>query len=221
MTLTTVARSLLVASLSVLAVPALAQQHTLELQARAAGTPTGDLVTGLAANFTVAGPAVNAVESAGLQQTVLAPEDRPHRVGLGVRLGGFSFGIGGSGRYWASDRLAFDVAISHYGYTGYGLTQVSPNVLIGIGHPDLSKDLQIRPYVAAGINISRFGGQLFESSSGVGFQGAVGAELVTKSAPQLGFGGDIGYYKVADFTGSGFGGFGGIALSLTAHYYIK
>ncbi len=42
----------------------------------------------------------------------------------------------------------------------------------------------------------------------------MGAEFVLQAAPKFGFGGDIGYY------GGAFG-FGGLALSVTGHYYIK
>ena len=150
---------------------------------------------------------------------------RPHEFGVGARLGGFSFGVGASVRYWSADRLAFQADISHFGVTGFGLTQIAPNVLVGIGHPDLTKDMQVRPYAGGGLNITHFGGNTLgliqNSGTSVGFQVFIGAELVTKSLPKFGFGGDIGYYQVSTPTGLGSITFGGFAIAFTAHYYVK
>jgi hypothetical protein len=150
--------------------------------------------------------------------------DRPHELGLGVRAGGFSFGFGLSVRDWFQKGLGAEADVSHYsvgGADGVGLTQVSLGVIKVLGHPDLSKPTQIRPYVTGGINISHdsagFCADDFSGScggTGLGGQVAVGAEFVLAGAPKFGFGGDVGYY-------GGVFGFGGIALSVTGHYYIK
>lgn len=175
-------------------------------------------------------------------KTAQPSSERPHTLGLGGRAGGFTFGLGGSLRYWRNSKTGFDVAVSHYSVGGsatdFGVVatanmsvlQVAPSVLFIIGEPDTTKPTIIRPYAGGGINIYRssmsarasgFGESLSESASAtdMGFQGFAGAEFVFKSLPKFGVSGEFGYHS----TGTPFAGYslGGFAISVSGHYYIK
>lgn len=161
-----------------------------------------------------------------MQPSAPAGAERNHTFGVGGRAGGFSFGVGGSGRYWASDRIGVQADVSHYGLSTVGITQFAPSVLTVLGQPDLTKATQIRPYAGGGLNVLRvtqdFGSIGFSefnsSDTGIGFQGFAGAEAVFGGAPNFGVSGDLGYYSTGDFFGVNVGGF---ALSLAGHYYFK
>ncbi|MEQ1574330.1 MAG: hypothetical protein ABMA15_04860 [Vicinamibacterales bacterium] len=144
--------------------------------------------------------------------------DRPHEIGLGGKAGGFTFGVGASARVWQSEKLGFQVDISHYGISSVGILQVAPSVLFVLGKPNLDKPTQIRPYAGGGVNFFRVSYSSFGSDTGIGGQGFVGAELVFEGAPKFGLSGDLGYYSTGDFFGVNVGGF---ALSLMGHYYIR
>lgn len=171
-----------------------------------------------------------------------ASPERPHTVGLGGRAGGFTFGVGASVRYWRSQKIGFEVGLSHYSVGGtvsdFGIVassnasvlQIAPSVLFVIGEPDTSKSTIIRPYAGGGLNIYRssldarasgFGETASASTSAtdMGFQGFAGAEFVFKALPKFGMSGEFGYHS----TGTPFAGYslGGFAISVSGHYYIK
>jgi hypothetical protein len=155
--------------------------------------------------------------SAGISAVQAGAPDRHHQLGLGGRVGGFTFGVGASVRYWASDAVAVQADISHYGVSDVGITNISPSVIVVVGQPDLSKATQLRPYVGGGLNIIRT--SLFdESDTGIGGQGFAGVEAVFAGAPNFGVSGDIGYYSTGTFFGVSVGG---IAISVAGHYYFK
>jgi hypothetical protein len=163
--------------------------------------------------------AVAASESGSATQS--ASPTRRHTFGAGGRVGGFTLGVGGSLRYWASDAFGVQMDFSHYGVVDVGVTQFAPSVLFVLGHPDLSKPMQIRPYAGGGMNIfhlSEGAGTAGLSDTGIGGQGFVGAEAVFAGAPNFGVSGDIGYYSTGTFLGVSVGGF---AISLSGHYYFK
>jgi len=156
--------------------------------------------------------------SMAAQTAARGGSDRPHEIGLGAKAGGFTFGVGASARMWQSEKLGFQVDISHYGIGSVGILQVAPSVLFVLGDPDLDKPTQIRPYAGGGVNFFRVSYSSFGSDTGVGGQGFVGAEVVFQGAPKFGLSGDLGYYSTGDFFGVNIGGF---ALSLMGHYYIR
>lgn len=144
--------------------------------------------------------------------------DRPHKFGLGGKAGGFTFGVGASARLWPSERIGFQVDLSHYGISSVSILQVAPSVLFVLGDPDLDKATQIRPYAGGGVSFFRTALSSFGSDTGIGGQGFVGTELVFGGAPRFGLSGDLGYYSTGDFFGITLGGF---AMSVAGHYYIR
>jgi len=154
-----------------------------------------------------------------------AVQDRRHEWGLGGRTGGFTFGVGASVRYWGSDRWGIQTDVSRYGVNyvsgEHHVLQFSPVALFVLGHPDLSKEPQVRPYAGLGLNIFRAStAAVFtdESTTSAGAAAFIGAELVFRRLPNFGMSGDIGYYQTGSFGGVDIGGF---AISLSGHYYIK
>jgi len=162
--------------------------------------------------------AATAQESQSPAQRTAAPSPRPHEIGLGGKAGGFSFGVGGSARMWQSEKVGVQVDLSRYRIASLNLLQVAPSLLFVLGEPDLDKPTQVRPYVGGGLNILRASYASLGSKSGIGGQGFAGAELVFAGLPRFGLSGDIGYYSTGDFFGVNFGGF---ALSMAGHYYIR
>jgi hypothetical protein len=159
----------------------------------------------------------------------------PHTFGVGIRLGGSSFGVGANARYWIGKRVGAEIGYSHYslGYSSSGFgynssaNQVIPSFLFALSRSD-HPGYQLRPYIGGGINVSRFsssaeatgyGINIKESSTNTGGQGFAGLELTFKKVPRLTFGGEAGYYSTSiPYSGMKFGG---VALALTIHYYLK
>lgn len=177
-------------------------------QAKPFTSTEGILSSPLRPAFTVVAPA----------QGQTARTDRPHEVGLGGKAGGFTFGMGASARLWQSEKLGFQVDLSHYGVGQVGILQVAPSVLFVLGQPDLDKSTQIRPYAGGGLNFFHVSYGSFSGDTGIGGQGFVGAEVVFSGAPRFGVSGDLGYYSTGDFFGVSIGGF---AMSVAGHYYIR
>lgn len=145
-----------------------------------------------------------------------APEG--HILGIGVRLGGSSFGgFGLNIRYWLSEVLGIEAGLSHYGYAFYGYTQVSGGVLYIFKKAEVGP-LDLNIYAGGGVDIAFFSGSGLDSDTGIGGHGLAGVEFVLKSNPKISFGGDLGFYQIPDFFGFSSAG---IASSLYFHYYIK
>ncbi len=166
---------------------------------------------------------------------------QPQTVGLGGRMGGLAFGVGGSVRYWSQSRLGLQLDVSHFGAgasgygvdVGYSTLQLAPAVLYRFGaEPDTDDSVSYRPYAGGGVSITRSslgssvsgygaGVDFSESTSGtdIGFQGFGGVQITFKRLPKLAFSGDFGYYSSAEpFLGVKFGGFG---VTMAAHYFVK
>ena len=151
-----------------------------------------------------------------------------HNFGLGLRLGGSSFDVGGSARAWFSPKVGLEAQVSRIGqdYGGYGfkITQFAPVILVRVGSEDQDEDVRMRPYVGAGLNfyrstldLSSFG--YAESDSSTGIQLIGGAEFLFRSIPKLVASADLGYYS----TGTLFDevSVGGFAFSISGHFYFK
>jgi len=167
----------------------------------------------------------------------------PRRFALGGRVGGSSFGVGGTVRYWVTPALGIDVLVSRYSvgisdYAYAGITaeasasvlQIAPAVTYRFGEQDPDDDVSVRPYVGGGVSLFRssfkasaqgYGLRTEESasSSDMGFRGFGGVELFFKSMPRLSVTSDIGYYSVgAPFTGISIGG---LAVGIGANWYLN
>lgn len=172
--------------------------------------------------------------------TPAAPEHR--RLALGGRLGGFSFGVGGSIRGWASDRFAIQFDISRYSIgsstsfggvsvgVDYSVMQFGPSILYSFPLENQGDGMWVSPYAGGGLNIYRttlksrasgFGtiDETSESETNLGFQVVGGAELRFRQVPRLGVSADLGYYS----TGTPFLGIqiGGFAYGAAVHWYLR
>lgn len=162
-------------------------------------------------------------------------------LGVGGQVGGFTFGLGVSARYWWSEELGIELALSRSSTSwsdvigpgnssvSFSHLQVAPSLLYRLTTVEKTSVVFV-PYAGGGVNIMRssvsaeasLGGFDFEDSAsetGVGFQGFVGTDVRFRSIPAFGISGDIGYYStVTPFVGVDIGGF---ALALAGHYYFK
>jgi opacity protein-like surface antigen len=182
------------------------------------------------------------VTSLSADASILAPQkkkkgqgdgdqpERPHHFAFGFKFGGgYASGFGFTVRDWLKKRIAFQVDASRFGFNGgqfgsFHLTQIAPSLLFALGKPDLTKNTHVRPYLGLGLNLNKFSYSAAFSSDkfsgyGLGYQVFVGAEFVMRQVPFLGIGGDIGYYSAPN-AGAYFTG-GGIAVTLTAHFYFN
>lgn len=167
----------------------------------------------------------------------------PRRFALGGRVGGSSFGVGGTVRYWVTPAVGVDVlvsrysvGISDYAYAGFvaeasaSVLQIAPAVTYRFGEQDPDDDVSVRPYVGGGVSLFRssfkasaqgYGLRTEESasSSDLGFRGFGGVELFFRSMPRFSVTSDIGYYSVgAPFTGISIGG---LAIGVGANWYLN
>lgn len=169
-------------------------------------------------------------------QAVFTPDppadDR--RFGVGARLGGFTFGFGGSVRAWASPRVGVQAELSRYsvGVSGGGfsgsssVTEIAPSVifLLSEGNPD--DDVIVRPYVLGGLDFYRATvsttitglGTESESQTNTGYHVVGGTELRFADYPALSLSLDVGYYsRAVPIPGVSVGGF---AYGARLHWYF-
>jgi len=151
-----------------------------------------------------------------------------HQVGLGLRLGGSTFGVGGSARAWSRGPLGVQFEVSRFSLTDpidnrVTSTQVSPSALYSFGER-VSDYMWLRPYAGAGITFNRSTLSspvvgLAVSDSTTGFQVFGGGELTVANLPQVAVSAELGYHRFeTPFAGFELGGFG---LSVAGHWYIK
>jgi len=153
-------------------------------------------------------------------------------MGVGGRLGGFTFGLGLSGRYWSRGRFGFNVGLSRFSIgddvQGLGkatVIQFAPAVTYKVGDFEDDDDVFIQPFVGGGINIYRstltyaeFIGGGSESATDFGFSVLGGVEGFFKSVP-ISLTADIGYYSTSvPFTGFSVGG---LSFSGGVHWYFR
>ena len=152
----------------------------------------------------------------------------PHIFGAGLRTGGYTFGIGAMVRYWFTQQLFIDAAISHYGYSGYagfGQNTVTASLLYMFKKIDTNDSIVFRIYAGGGVNVSTFhynNGATDQSDTVWGGQGLAGVEMIVKQLPQLGFGLDVGVYSGHDFVNvNAPTGIGGFSPTIYAVWYCK
>jgi hypothetical protein len=184
-------------------------------------------------------PAIFAADNSGqIDKAGTNTDDKiPQTFGVGVKLGGSSFGVGVNARYWSNKNVGFEVGYSHYSFGissmdyGYDVSshQITPSLLFSFSRVN-TPSLQLRPYVGGGINYSRYSFKsdfdeyydllgINESSSKIGGQGFAGLELAFKKLPKLSFSGDLGYYSTS--TPYVEMKVGGISFAATINYYLK
>jgi len=152
-----------------------------------------------------------------------------HTLGFGGRMGGTTFGVGGSARAWSKRRFGAQLDVSHYSITSpiqigsFSATQFGPSVLFAM-KDNITDHVWMRPYFGAGVDwthasLSGVTPGLTESSNTLGGRIFGGSEFMFSSVPQFGLSLDIGYYSMpAPFVGWEMKGVG---AAVSAHWYIK
>jgi hypothetical protein len=152
---------------------------------------------------------------------------RPSDVGLGVRVGGFTFGLAGSARYWRTSKWGIELDVwRHCVETGtedetFGVWQFAPMALVVLANRDLTEDIHVRPYAGAGLSLLRASSDHLladESSTSGGIVLLGGAELVFRQLPNVSISGDVGFFQKGTFGGIDVGG---AAVAVSAHLYFR
>jgi len=147
-----------------------------------------------------------------------------HGLGFGGRVSGSTVGFGATARGWSRKRLGLQLDVSRYALTSptapgrVTSLQVAPSVLYSL--PDRVTDyFWLRPYVGAGVNLSRSTQAGFGSTSKSGFQAFGGGEMTFASVPRFAVSADVGYRS----SRAPFDGFelGGMNFSISGHWYVR
>jgi hypothetical protein len=146
-------------------------------------------------------------------------------LGVGGRMGLSTIELGASGRAWSRSRLGLQVELSRAASGSeprYSSVQLAPSVLYAM-RDRVADDWWLRPYVGAGPTLQRqsldvVGGDPIAESTG-GFQAFGGGEVTFAALPRFALSGDVGYRWVqAPVAGVDFGG---VRVSVSAHWYLK
>jgi len=166
-------------------------------------------------------------ETSALLQGSAAPPQGEHKLGVGVRTGGFGLGIGASLRSWFLPPWGFQVGVSHYGYgdvfnVSYSSTQITPAVLYEFAPFKVNAPLSLRPFVGGGLSIitSSFPYLNNTSTTATGVLVLGGVEIFFAKVPKLGVSGELEFTPSSSpfASVSSVGGPGFVAL---AHWYFR
>lgn len=163
------------------------------------------------------------------------PPPNNHQFGAGVRLGGNSFGIGGSVRYFFyGGPLGVQAEIARVGYDlgrtyDWSSTQFSPSVIYRFVERKFEAPLTLTPYAGGGLNFihSNFDDDFPfledpDDDTSVGVLLFGGAELFFERVPNLGVSGELTFTSNDEVGAIGFGStsLGGISFTAAAHWYF-
>jgi hypothetical protein len=182
--------------------------------------------------------------AAAAQAKTASPSTNEHQLGVGVRLGGFTFGIGFSFRYFLEGRpYGVQLEVSRYsvdyGPTDFDSTQFSPAFIYRFPERTFDAPISLAPYAGGGVSIIRssfdndfdefcdddpFCEDLFDdvddaftdTSTGVLLFG--GVEIYFERVPNLGVSGELTYNSNDDI---GLASLGGPAFTVAGHWYFK
>ena len=165
--------------------------------------------------------------------------ERPHQIGIGAQMGLSSQGGGGAFRMFMTQQIGVNFSASYYPGTRYntpsGVVQgstfaVMPSVMYMITKANNLRDVDIRPYVGAGLNYVHAsgrpvpttipGGVSFESESGIGGQILGGAEMTFRSADYITISFEGTYYRLP-VTYQNASLRDGFQYALAFHFYLK
>lgn len=176
----------------------------------------------------LAAPATDVLsEAAALQRRRAARRTSEHKLGVGVRIGGFGAGIGASLRSWFQPPWGFQVGVSHYGNgdffnVGYSSTQITPALLYEFAPIKVNAPLSLRPFAGGGLSIitSSFPYLNNPDTTNTGVLLLGGVELFFAKVPKLGVSGELEFTPSANPFASvdSVGGPGFVAL---AHWYFR
>jgi hypothetical protein len=147
------------------------------------------------------------------------------KLGVGLRTGGFGFGIGASLRSWFQSPWGFQVGLSHYGYVGYSSTQFTPAVLYEFAPLQVDAPLSIRPFVGGGLSIIQssypgFANFSFADTTDTNVLILGGVEMFFPQVPKLGVSGEL-EFTPSNNPYAGVGSVGGPGFVALAHWYFK
>ena len=153
---------------------------------------------------------------------------RDQRFGIGANIGATQSGIGGTIRYWFTDRLGLDVSASwnngHEAETDSYI--IAPSLVYMLTEWDDTKDFQLRPYIGGGVNFA----QAHETNvpratptptegSAVGAQVFGGVEMTMADAKNVSISAAVAYYHLPDkFRATD--AIGGVNVLVAVHVYF-
>lgn len=159
-----------------------------------------------------------------------ASTDRPHEFGVGGSMGLSSRGGGGSFRYFMNDRLGLDMNVGMTRAPIAGATrtsfQVAPSAVWMFTRSNQLADLDIRPYLGAGLNYSSTSGAvrtptgIQDRVGGLGQQVFGGVELTFSGAPWVAISAEVAYYRLSVSTFNA-NLASGTNFYLLFHFYLK
>lgn len=149
--------------------------------------------------------------------------------GVGLSSGGLAFGLTPSVRYWASERLGFELNASFLnggnvaGYS-YSVTALSPSVLFKILEPTRAGSVRFDPYAGGGITYWKYSNDFNDyycgvggcDTSSIGFGGFGGVEVGFDAVPKLTTSATVGFYTSPSLLG-----YGGLYMAASAHWFFK
>jgi hypothetical protein len=150
-----------------------------------------------------------------------------HQTGIGIRLGGYGFGIGASFRHFFGGPLGIQAEVLHYGFDsfgfGYSSNEFQGAVIYRFNDIEITPDRFIlTPYAGGGISHVRnsYDDDFFfddddfsDNDTGAVILG--GAEVFFAQVPRLGVSGQF------SFNTNDTGSFGGAGGTVAAHWYFK
>ena len=153
---------------------------------------------------------------------------RDQRFGIGANIGATQSGIGGTMRYWFTDRLGFDVSASwNNGREGESDSYIiAPSLIYVFTDWDQTKEFQLRPYVGGGVNFAKAHEVETPSTtptatedSAVGVQLFGGVEMTMAHAPNVSISAGLAYYHLPDkFRATD--AIGGVNVLVAVHVYF-
>jgi len=137
-----------------------------------------------------------------------------HQLGVGIRIGGSGFGIGGGIKAFFGGPIGVQLEVQHFGgVVGYGFTDLQAAVLYRLNDIKLDAPLVLTPYVGGGLDYVNTS-YVYSSNTGAVILG--GVEAFIGQVPE------IGISVQFSFTTNDFGGvFGGAGGTLGVHWYFK
>ena len=206
--------------------------------------PVHDVPNQSPAGQVPAAPVVSASDSTDgdqdqVERTRRQAGERPHTIGLGGQLAISNRGAGASTRFFLGERLGFNINAlwyrNSYRYTTSQGTErgstfaTFPSFILMLTKPDLTKDVDIRPYVGAGVSyvstsrprvIVPGAAPTLQRFGGTGGQVFGGIEMTFREADWITISAEGIYYKVpVNIVSSAL--VGGFNYLMAIHFYLK
>ncbi len=153
------------------------------------------------------------------------------QIGLGIRYGGFTFGYGGTARYFFLNRLGVQFDYTRlspkFGANEFTTDQFSPSIVFRFAEQFVSDaPISLIPYMGGGASILRSsarGGftedirQALEKTNS-GAVVFIGFEVFFDHAPRFGISGEVNYNTNDDVMDANLGGQG---ATISGHFYFR